>query len=45
MLMPLGKHKGEDLETIPTEYLEWIRDQPWVDEDLLEAIELELETR
>jgi uncharacterized protein (DUF3820 family) len=30
--MPFGKHKGESLEDIPVEYLDWLIGQDWMDE-------------
>lgn len=26
MMMPFGRHKGEDVHDIPLHYLEWLRD-------------------
>ena len=32
--MPFGKHKGEQLASIPEDYLRWLIDQDWVKQDL-----------
>jgi uncharacterized protein (DUF3820 family) len=56
LTIPFGKHKGEDIEDIPTEYLEWFLsnvDTPPVSKkelrekhlDLCSAIEDELASR
>lgn len=46
MIMPFGKHQGQEIEDIESSYLRWflqnVNDQP---EDLYEAIEEELEAR
>jgi uncharacterized protein (DUF3820 family) len=46
--MPFGKFKGQDIEDIETDYLEWIVGEQWFKEkfkDGRKAIEQELEYR
>ena len=31
-LIPFGKHKGQKLDDLPAGYLDWLRDQDWVEE-------------
>lgn len=31
-ILPFGKHKGEDIEQVPTSYLHWMLDQEWIEE-------------
>jgi uncharacterized protein (DUF3820 family) len=28
-VIPFGKHKGEPIEDVPTDYLEWVTEQDW----------------
>jgi len=30
--MPFGKHKGKEMRDVPASYLDWLRDQKWLDE-------------
>ena len=32
ILIPFGKHKGENIENVPATYLDWLRDQEFVKE-------------
>ena len=34
---PFKAHKDEDVENIPTDYLEWLLDQPWFAEKYSEG--------
>lgn len=44
--MPFGKHKGEELEDVPTEYLEWaLRDGVFRSEALAEEAEAQIRMR
>lgn len=45
VVMPFGKHKGEEIGEIPTSYLDWLIGQDWLKADLRECIEDHLETR
>jgi len=31
MKMPFGKYKGLDMDVVPSDYLDWLRGQPWLD--------------
>jgi uncharacterized protein (DUF3820 family) len=46
-VIAFGKNKGKTLEEIPSNYLEWLEEQNWIDEhpDLVEAIGLVLRWR
>ena len=39
MLMPFGKHKGEQLASLPEDYLRWLIDQDWLKDDLRNEID------
>lgn len=41
MKMPFGKYKGEDLEDLPTDYIDWLLTEC----DLLPDLEAELENQ
>ena len=45
MRMPFGQFLHEQLEDIPTWYLSWIVQQPWVGDWLVKAIGRVLENR
>jgi uncharacterized protein (DUF3820 family) len=45
MKMPFGKHKGEDLEDIPTSYLQWVAENVEGREALITEVELQLTMR
>lgn len=46
MKMPWGKHKGEELEDVPTDYLEWIlREARRIPDDLAEEMENQIRMR
>ena len=46
MIMPFGKHKGDCIEDVPTQYLEWVIDNIHdLDPILRKAIENDLEDR
>ena len=30
--MPFGKHRGRAMRDVPAEYLDWLRDQDWVED-------------
>lgn len=30
--MPFGKWKGRPMKTVPAEYLDWLRGQPWIED-------------
>lgn len=40
MIMPFGKHKGQDIHTVPHDYLLWFRDNIT---NLLRAVDAALE--
>jgi len=44
MILNFGKYKGEDLQDIPIQYLEWLADECQFD-DVKEAAEEELQRR
>ena len=31
-LMPFGKHKGKPMIEVPASYLDWLRDEEWLEE-------------
>jgi hypothetical protein len=43
--MPFGKFKGEPLDRLPLWYLSWLDRQPWLFDDLADAVRDELEQR
>ena len=46
--LSFGKHEGEDIEDIPSDYLRWLLETEWFDKkhvDMVEPIETELEFR
>ena len=46
IVMPFGKYKGEELSNIPTEYLDWLIGQDWMNgRDLQRDILTHLRTR
>jgi uncharacterized protein (DUF3820 family) len=45
MTMPFGKFKGEALEALPTDYLDWLCRTAIKSDHLLKAIESERERR
>jgi exodeoxyribonuclease X len=45
MNMPFGKHKGEPLEDIPTDYLNWALAEATLSDDLVEEMEAQLAMR
>lgn len=46
MRMPFGKHKGEDIDDIPDDYLQWVLDNCDIEsETLLHAIEIRMGLR
>ena len=30
--MPFGKYRGREMRNVPAEYLDWLRDQRWLDD-------------
>ena len=49
MILPFGKHRGKDIGEIPSNYLTWLLEQDWMEEDqyddLFEEIAWEMATR
>jgi len=49
MIISFGKHKGKEIEEIPSDYLKWLLEQNFIEEDshtdLLEATEYEMAVR
>lgn len=46
MIMPFGKHKGEAVEDIPSDYLYWILYKSDIDDErIIEAVGLEYDSR
>jgi len=50
MILPeWSKHKGKEVEEVPSDYLHWLIEQDWMEkerlEELYEAIEYELDVR
>ena len=49
MIIPFGKHKGKEIEEIPSDYLRWLIDQDFIEEEkhaeLYESIEEEIAIR
>lgn len=43
MMMPFGKHEGEEVDELPRSYLEWLSEQDFLEEDLREEVEAALE--
>jgi hypothetical protein len=37
--MPFGKYRGLELETVPRQYLGWLRRQPWLGAWLVQEID------
>lgn len=44
MLMPWGKHRGQDIEDLPTDYLKWLAEN-CDDDDVCEAADEEYRWR
>jgi len=47
-ILPFGKHKGKEIESIPSSYLEWLTEQDWFCKQYkhgLEQIEKEMKFR
>ena len=44
MKMPFGKHKGTDIEDLPTDYLKWLAEN-CDDDDICEAADAEYRYR
>jgi hypothetical protein len=44
-MMPFGKHRGEFLCDIPTDYLRWVKSLPDIDDQLRQAVIDELVAR
>lgn len=44
MNMPWGKHKGQDINSLPSDYLKWLAGECH-DEDIAEAADLECQWR
>lgn len=42
-LMPFGKHKGEKMANVPSEYLIWCYDQEWCRGDVKSYIQQNLD--
>lgn len=49
MIIPFGKHRGREVEEVPSDYLRWLMEQEWFEserwEELYVEVEDELETR
>lgn len=45
MLMPFGKHKGEDLADLPLDYLRWLCENVSGNDDLIQEAENQLAMR
>lgn len=45
MKMPFGKHKGEDLEDLPTGYLQWLAENVEGRAELVREAELQITLR
>lgn len=43
--MPWGKFKGEPIEDLPTDYINWVLQQDWLRADLAEELENQLQLR
>lgn len=43
--MPLGKHKGRSFKEIPLQYLQWVANKDFFDQDLLYSVRTELKRR
>ena len=43
--MPWGKHKGEDVEDLPTDYLQWIAENVTGSDALIREVENQLVLR
>lgn len=43
--MPFGKHKYENIQCVPTKYLDWLLGQDWLKQKLKEQILIELKQR
>ena len=44
-LLTFGMHKGKEIESVPTDYLDWLIGQEWLDLWLKQDIIAELKTR
>jgi len=47
-ILPFGNHKGQDIESIPSDYLKWLLESDWFDKkypELVEEVEDELKYR
>lgn len=45
MILPFGKHKGEDIADVDTGYLKWLEQQEWIREEMREDVQFEIERR
>jgi len=45
MRMPFGKHKGEPVEDLPTDYIEWLLREANLRDDLAEELQNQLDMR
>jgi uncharacterized protein (DUF3820 family) len=48
MIIPFGKHRGEDIEEVPSHYLVWLTEQDWFNDQFVQLSNLvvkELEWR
>ena len=46
--LSFGKHKGKDIEDVPSSYLRWLLDQKWFEvsqKDMVKPIETEMKFR
>jgi uncharacterized protein (DUF3820 family) len=43
--LTFGKHRGEPLHAVPIGYLKWLEEQGWIEKELREAVQFEIERR
>jgi len=47
-IIPFGKYKGQDVASVPSNYLDWVRDQEWFERkypDLFDEVNTEYQIR
>lgn len=45
MKLTFGKYKGEDLLDVPLDYIKWLEEQNWIQDDLRKECQFEIKRR